>query len=138
MRPESKRKLRSIGILFEALMMLVLFATGTFVLFTFTLFTEFANLWMRAGLASLFYGFALRHLTFNEQMRKWVRLSSISVLRVAWIANIVAGCLCGIGSILVGGAIGWLGVALSVFWVTTWAWILRQSASLIDSLDESH
>jgi hypothetical protein len=100
------------------------FATGTF-----ALFTDFANPWIRAGLAILLYGYAWRHLAFDEQMRNWVGLSIVSSLRIALIANIVAGCLCCIGSILIGGAIGWIGAGLSVFMVTTWAWILRTSAT---------
>jgi hypothetical protein len=86
------------------------------------LFIDIGNLWLRAGFAVLTYASAFRSLPTVALSRHG--LSPYVVMRIWAIATTLAGSLGCIGSLSLGGAIGWLGVFLSLRFGLTGAWIL--------------
>jgi hypothetical protein len=82
-------------------------------------FTDFANLWLRAGVAVLMCAVTFRRAAFSPISR--THLEPATVLRICAVAYTIAACLCAIGSIVWGGAIGWLGVFLSL-WIAILGW----------------
>ena len=104
---------------------------------TFELFFGFANIWVRAGLAMFLYGWALRHIAFNRTLRTSFHISALAAIRGSWLAYVAAGCVLGVALILRRDAIGWLGLAACVVWVTSWAWNLRQAKALADVLEST-
>ena len=78
---------------------------------------DFANVWIKAGLFILLNaqsGLRLALLT-----RVPAQTNTAIVFRLWSIANVIAGCLGIIGSLVLGGGIGWLGVfiSLGIVWV---------------------
>lgn len=79
---------------------------------TFLLINASPNFFFAAGVATSLYGQALLK-AFGVKPR---------VLRATWSAYVMAGLLCGVGSALHGGPIGFVGVALSLVFSAFWLW----------------
>jgi hypothetical protein len=47
------------------------------------------------------------------------------MFRFYLLGNFVAGCLCGIGCVIFGGAIGVVGAVLSACWALLHVWVLK-------------
>jgi hypothetical protein len=88
------------------------------------LFVDFGNTWLRAGIALFMCGVTIRRVAFNRQMRH--RLPAEWTFRSALIASLAGSCLCAVGSIVFGGAIGWVGAFVSVRLLLGYAWVLHQ------------
>jgi hypothetical protein len=91
---------------------------------TVFLFSDIGNLWLRASVAVLSYGSGLRSLTTGWGSRHGLRPDV--AFRIWAIASTVAGGLGCIGSFLLGGVVGWLGVFVSLRVALTGAWVLRK------------
>jgi hypothetical protein len=88
-------------------------------------FTNVANMWLRAGVAVLMCSLTLRRvLLFDLTNPSRTALG----LRISAAAYAIAGCLCGVGSIVWGGAIGWFGVFLSL-WYGLRGWLMLSQAA---------
>jgi len=88
------------------------------------LLTNLANGWIRGGAALLLCASSFRRVTVTRFLR--TNLMPAYALQVWSAAHVTAGLMCGIGSIVMGGAIGWLGVFLSLRIATTGSWMFRQ------------
>jgi hypothetical protein len=89
---------------------------------TFFLINGFPNYFVAVGAAIWFYAHALRWSLGLRHLQ--------ARLRIECLANVLAGSLCAIGSVLHGGPIGVLGAIGSLVWVTTWLWALKTFWSL--------
>jgi hypothetical protein len=89
---------------------------------TTLLFMDVGNVWLRAGFAVLTYASAFRSLGTDRLSQHGV--NPVRALRIWAIAATLAGALGFIGSLLLGGAIGWLGVFLSLRFGLTGVWVL--------------
>jgi hypothetical protein len=88
------------------------------------LFADFGNVWIRVGVAVLLYASIFRRLAFGQQVQS--HIGSTRALKVSAAGEAVAGFLGGIGSLWIGGAIGWLGVFVSLRIALAGAWVFRQ------------
>jgi hypothetical protein len=91
---------------------------------TTILFIDFANMWIRGGVAVLCYASAFRVIASAPRLRD--RLGPAVGWRVWALGSTLAGALGCVGSALIGGAIGWLGVFFSLRFALVGAWALRQ------------
>jgi hypothetical protein len=85
---------------------------------TFLLIYPASNVVVRAGVGTLAYAQALLMARHVIGVKPWV-------LRTAWSVNVLGGLLCSVGSALHGGAIGIVGVTLSLAFSAFWLWLLR-------------
>ena len=88
------------------------------------LFVDFGNIWLRAGVALCMCGVTLRRLAFTSRIRHRSPLGW--PLRSALAASLAGSCLCAVGSLVFGGAIGWVGAFVSVRLLLGYAWALHQ------------
>jgi hypothetical protein len=100
------------------------------------LFFDFANIWARCGLALFMFGWALRHVVFDRTLRRRFGISALIAIRAAWLAYTASGCLLAIALVLRRDAVGWLGLAVCVVWVSLWTWSLSRARALAEVLDE--
>ena len=84
------------------------------------------NMWVASGGALFLFMQA-----FDSAVRgfdPWVHTSLLWRLRVRYTGSLVALCLCGVGSVAYGGAIGFLG-AIGAFIAGSWClWLVQQLA----------
>src|SRR5436309_742729 len=71
--------------------------------------TNTVNVWLSSGLGVLVVTSRFSHVAFRLLKN---RIQPALAVRLMLIGFVVAAALCGIGSILVGGLLGWLGVFL--------------------------
>ena len=88
------------------------------------LFADFTNLWLRMGLAAFLCGWPLRMTAFRAIERMQVE-ARVAFQPMGW-AYACSGCLCGIGSMVLGGPFGLFGIFFSLRVGLTGVWMLRQ------------
>jgi hypothetical protein len=94
---------------------------------TLFLFMNVGNVWLGVGVALFSYASAVKTLAMAPGVRH--RLGPTVAIRIWAIGTTVAAGLGCIGSFMLGGPIGWLGVFLSLRIGLTGAWVLRQMAA---------
>ena len=98
---------------------------------TFFLLAGEPNILIGVGVGIAAYASALKRgfiSDYASQGRASSQATLNTVLRFSTGGNIVAGCSCGIGCLMYGGAVGVLGASLSACWTLLQLWVLTRMA----------